>query len=140
MSTSIGFTDGTGAVTLSNGLTSVAARFQKWVPLVQPIGPTHNALGTGIPYLWEHRCDHGAKFILPYIPNSKQSDLTRLVRHLLRAGSVTVTTGDASSHSYTCYLWPGSTPEISDPDPVTLERTLTLSLLNASEAVMECAY
>lgn len=137
---SISFTDGTGSVTLSNTLSSVASRFQKWVPLVQPVGPLHQALGTGTPYLWEHRCDHGAKFTLPYIPNSAQSDCLRLVRHLLRAGSVTVTTDDAGSRTYTCYLWPGSRPELSEPDPTTLERTLTLSVLNGTEAVMVCLY
>lgn len=140
MATSIAFTDGTGSVTLTNGKTAPVDRFQKWVPLTQPIGPVHNALGTGVPYLYEHRCDYGAKFVLPYVPNSSQSDLVRLVRHLLRAGSVTVTTGDSGSNVYTCYLWPGSTPSISEPDPRTLERTLTLSVLNASEADMVCLY
>jgi hypothetical protein len=138
---SISFTDGSGTVEISNTLTSVASRFQKWVPLVNPIGPLHHALGTGIPYQYEHRCDHGAKFVLPYIPNTVQSDCTRLLRHLLRAGSITVDTDDLTGNSYTCYLWPGSRPELSDPDPVTLERTLTLSVLNSDDdEVMECLY
>lgn len=137
---SITFTDNDGAVVLSNGLTSPGDRFRAWVPLVSPIGPLHHALGTGIPYLYEHRCDHGAKFQLPYIPNASQSDTLRLIRHVLRAGVFTVSTGDAYGAEYECYLWPGSSPEMSEPDPITRERTLTVSALNSTEAVMTCVY
>lgn len=141
MASEILFTDDDGPVTLLNGFDPPGDRFRGWVPLVQPIGPVHNALGTGIPYLWEHRCDYGASFELPYIPNESQTDAVRLIRHLMRAGQITVHTGDADGASYDCYLWPGSTPKLSPPDPRDLRRILSLSVLNATaDEIMSCVW
>jgi hypothetical protein len=137
---SISFTDTTGGVTITNGKPSPANRFQGWVPLGTPIGPFVRALGTGIPYRWTFREDHGAKFMLPYIPNSSQSDLHRLRMHLLNGGTITVTTGDEDSATYTCYLWPEGDAEISAPNKETVERTLTLSVLNSEASPMTCVY
>jgi len=137
---SISFTDANGGVTIDNDKAAPVDRFQGWVPLGEPIGPLGHALGTGIPYRWTFREDHGAKFMLPYIPNSSQSDLHRLRMHLLGGGSITVDTEDEVSNTYTCYLWPGSNPEISTPSKETAERTLTLSVLNSEAEPMVCVY
>jgi hypothetical protein len=137
---SISFTDGSGGVTITNDKPSPADRFQGWIPLGEPIGPLVHALGTGIPYRWAFREDHGAQFMLPYIPNSAQGDLHRLRMHLLNGGSIEVDTEDENGAAYTCYLWPGSNPDITAPTKETAERTLKLSVLNADPEPMTCIY
>ncbi len=126
----IAFTDGQGPATLSNGAPAPGDRFRAWVPLQVIIGPIHHALGTGIPHVWAHRTDYGAKFSIGQIPDSEQEIAARLVLHLLSGGAVDIDTDDAGGNVYsTCYLWPGSTPELSAPDRTDLRRTLTLSIL-----------
>lgn len=125
---------------LTNGAPAPGDRFRGWIPISIPIGPLHHALGTGIPYKWTHRDDYGAKFSLPYIPNSEQDTCAQLIRHLLKGGLITVNTGDDDNNTYDCYLWPGSTPELSPPDPKDLKRVLTISVLNGVQEDMICAY
>jgi hypothetical protein len=136
------FTDALGSDTLDNGFPAPGDRFRGWTPIDEPIGPLHHALGTGVPYKWVHREDHGARFTIAYIPNESQALAARLVAHLKRGGSVRVETGDTQNNVYdTCYLWPGSTPELSPPDPKDLRRTLTLAILQpgATEPLV-CLY
>ena len=140
MATSIEFNDGSGNTVIANGFPAPGDRFRGWKPLVNPVGPMHHALGTGVPYKYVHRTDYGAKFELPYLPNTAQADCIRLMGWLLIGGSVTVTTGDVLGGTYTCYLWPESDPELSVPDPKDLRRVLSLSLLNSTESPMICQY
>jgi hypothetical protein len=140
MATSISFTDDTGFVSITNGFPVPGDRLRGWKPLVSPIGPLHHALGTGVPYKWTHRRDYGAKFDLPYIPDSAQDDCQRLIDWMLTGGIITVTTGDQFTSTYECYLWPGSEPELSGPNPQDLKRTLSLSVLNSEAERMICQY
>ncbi len=140
MATSITFSDDAGFVTIANGFDPPGDRLRGWKPLVSPIGPLHHALGTGIPYKYVHRRDYGAKFDLPYMPNDSQDDCQRLIDWMLSGGDITVNTGDTLGHSYTCYLWPGSEPELSAPDRQDLRRVLSLSVLNADAERMICEY
>ena len=138
---SITFTDTDGTVVLENGLPGAGARFQAWTPTPEIIGPMHQALGTGIPYVWEHREDQGASFELRYIPNNLQSDCIRLIRHLKRGGLITLACGDADNATYECYLWPGSKPSLSAADPKDLRRVLSLAVLNSEAGeIMSCRY
>lgn len=138
---SITFTDDVGTVTIVSDIPAPGNRCQGWKPLVNPIGPMHNALGTGIPYKYRHRSDYGAKFELRELPHSMQDDGQRLLDWLLNGGIVTLTTGDANLAEYDCYLWPGAEPDMSPPDPKSLRFVLSLSLLNSEAGVrMTCVY
>ncbi len=127
---SITWDDTDGSATLENGYEAPGGNFQGWVPLTDPVGPLRNALGTGIPYMWEFRADYGAKFTLR----------ARLKRHLKRGNTVTVNTGDTNSHIYTMYLWPGADVDISGYDAKNRKRSVTLSLLNSEQADPICTY
>lgn len=143
----ITFTDGTGAVTLDNGTTSIStgvgSRFADWTPFQKPIGPRVPALGTGRPYQFRFRTDYGASFSLTDIPNTKMSDMLRCQEWLLRGESVTVNTGDAASRSYTtCYLAPDGDVTITLQDKNLLLYSMSFVLINgaASPAAMLCLY
>lgn len=143
----IAFTDGTGAVTLDNGTTSISSgvgsRFSDWTPFQKPIGPRVPALGTGRPYQFRFRTDYGASFSLTDIPNTKMSDMLRCQEWLLRGESVTVNTGDASSRSYTtCYLAPDGDVSITLQDKNLLLYSMSFVLINgaASPSAMLCIY
>lgn len=143
----ITFTDGTGAVTLDNGTTSmssgVGSRFTDWTPFQRPIGPRVPALGTGRPYQFRFRTDYGASFTLTDIPNTKMSDMLRCQEWLLRGESVAVNTGDAASRSYaTCYLAPDGDITITLQDRNVLLYSMSFVLINgaASPSAMLCVY
>jgi hypothetical protein len=140
MATSIAFTDGTGAATLTNGQTGNPGRFKGWTPGGLGIGPSETASGTGAVSKWRFRTDYTAKFDLPYIPASSLDVAIRLKLHLEDGGNCTVTTGDAGSRTYTATLRPGGTVDLVQSDGPMMEYTLTLELLNASAAVMLCVY
>ena len=141
MASSITFTDDDGAVTIDNGFDAPGDRFMGWTPMSDPVGPLHHALGTQIPYKWTHAEKEGAAFKLGYIPGSSVRDCLRLIKWLKKGGVVTVNTGDSESNIYdNCYLWPGSTPELSPPDKQDLKHVLTLALLNADGEPMVCLY
>ena len=137
---SITFTDTEGTVVLTNGLPAPGDRFQGWTPAPTPVAVTHHALGTQIPYSWVHARSYWAKFELQNIPSASEDDCQRLIDHLLSAGSVTITTDDVNTSIYTCYLAPGTTPTLSAPDPKSLFRTLSLTLINSEAARMTCMY
>ncbi len=144
----IEWTDDLGFFQLNNGLGGTPGyRFSSWKPLVKPIGPMDHALGTGVPAMWEHRSDYGAQFTLKEIPDEFRLNgtvyqflLARLKRHLLRAGQIEVHTEDTEDRNYSCYLWPGSEPDISGYDPARRRRSITLSVLNSDQAEMICCY
>lgn len=136
----ITFTDDDGTVVIESDIPAPGNRCQGWKPLVNPVGPMHNALGTGTPYKWTHRRDYGAKFELRELPRTLQDDCIRLLAWLQEGGIVTLATGDVNASSYSCYLWPGADPELSAPDPKSLRFVLSLSLKNDAQARMTCVY
>jgi len=137
---SITWTDDEGSPILTNGLPAPGDRFQGWTPAPTPVGPMHYALGTQIPYKWVHARSYWAKFELQNIPSAREDDCQRLIDHLLTGGLITIATGDSNNAEYDCYLAPGSVPSLSAPDPKSLFRTLSLTLINSEAARMTCIY
>jgi hypothetical protein len=139
---SIGWTDSTGAATLTNlYATGPASRFANWTPDTAIVAQSANAMADGALHVFEFRADYLVSFELRDIPEASHALMMRLSRHLQRGGSVTVTTGDAASHVYTCTLAPGAErprPEMTD------ERDrfyrLSFTLLNTVQADMELSY
>jgi hypothetical protein len=140
MATSIAFTDGTGAATLTNGLTAPADRFGNWTPDIALIGPSEVATGTGVTSMWAFRTDYVVSFELDKLPASTQAVALRLKAHLLGGGTCTVTTGDTGGNTYTCRLRPGTSPTITFSDRKRLRYTLALELKNTSAAPLLCEY
>ena len=149
MSTSIMFTDGIGAATLTNGKPTPADRFTGWVTKSLPVGDSANRQSDGALTRLRYRTDYGASFSLTMIPvattgGQRLVDIAdRLIFWLLNGGTCTVNTGDAESNSYaTCGLMPGTTPTLALSDKRNLEYTLTLDLINlaGSPVRMVCHY
>jgi hypothetical protein len=143
VSTSITFTDGTGAATLTNGKPAPADRFQNWEP-ISPQGENADWVTglNGTRYQWSYRSDYGARFDLDKIPAAKLSVALRLLRWLAAGNTCTVNTGDRSTNSYTCRAFPGwqipDGPKMTDTGMI--EYTLSLVLKNTSAADMLCQY
>lgn len=141
---SITFTDGSGAVTLTNNKAYPASRFASWEPFVDEIGAVAHRLGSGVRDSFIFRTDYGAKFELRNIPASKHADCIRLLRWLQDGGSCAVNTGDASGNSYaTCGIRPESKPALTyAPDGPIPQWTLALELINLADtpAAMVCVY
>lgn len=141
MATSIGFTDGTGAVSLTNGKPSPGDRLTGWTPAGGPVGPRAHALADGAPYVYAFRTEYVVDFQLTQIPNSKMSDMLRCQRWLRAGGSVTITTGDAGSRTYTATLASEGDVTLERSDARLVEYTMTFTRLrNASAADMLCLY
>ena len=144
MSTSIQFTDGGGAVTLTNNKPAPGDRFASWEPFVDEIGAFAHRLGSGQRDSFVFRTDYGAKFELRNIPASKHSDAIRCLKWLQDGGTVAVNTGDASNTSYaTCGMRPNSQPALTyAPDGPVPQWTLALELINlaGTPAAMPCVY
>jgi hypothetical protein len=140
VSTSITFTDLTGAATLINGKPNPADRFRAWTPNRVAAGERVGALGTGAISEFVFREDYVASFALPLIPVASLATLLRFKRWAEAGGAFVVNTGDASSNSYTCSLQPDTEVTIEREDPAFTEYTLRLVARNASAAVMPCLY
>lgn len=140
MSTTLVFTDGTGAATLRNGLPAPADRFSNWTPDVDPVGDREAALGTGITSHWSYRDDYLATFDLEYLPASSHPEALRLKRHLETGGTVTVNTGDVANRSYTCRIAPGARVAIEFASRSPIHYTLRLHLKNTAAAPLLCIY
>ena len=149
MATSITFTDGVGAATLTNGKTTPGDRLSGWTPHTKPIGESAARQSDGALSMFLFRTDYGASFSLTQIPVAASGGVrlvdvaARLVAWLLQGGQCAVNTGDVESNSYaTCGLMAGTTPSLSLTDKVNLEYTLSLSLINlaVSPIAMVCHY
>lgn len=133
MASYLSWTDSEGLATLANGMPAPGDRFNGWTPLTDVIGPDDETLGGGYLEVWEHRSDYGARFRMDHIPTASQGTVLRLLRHLRRAGVVAVYTGDIADRVYpTCQMWKGRQPELGEPDPKTMFRSLTLTLRNVA--------
>jgi hypothetical protein len=133
------FEDSEGLETLTNGYPAPGDRFAAWQTLSPIVGPEDESLA-GTLYVWEFRADYLASFELHDIPQDQVAIAMRLIRHLNRAGEVTVRTGDAEDRTYVCQKAKGSSPELGKPDPRTLRRTLKLTLRNTEEADLLCLW
>jgi hypothetical protein len=141
VSSSITFTDGGGAATLTNGKPVPADRFTGWTPQSPVVKAEADSLGTGQPFPFVFRTDYAASFSIVGIPNTSQATVLRLIRWLESGGVVTVNTGDASNRTYTsCYLPKGAHPSFTLSDKRFLEYTLSLTLVNVAAADMLAIY
>lgn len=143
MSTSIDFTDALGSASLTNSKIVPGDRFASWAPRSVPFtaGDETNALGTGDLYIFEYREDHSASFEIVGIPYSSLDLMLRLQNHLESGGIVEVVTGDQDANVYPeCCLAPDSSIEIQFTDNVTMEFTVSMTLLNLDAAQMLCRY
>lgn len=140
MATSIAFTDGTGAATLTNGKPAPASRFANWTPDVMSVGDREVTLADGITHEVRLRTDYLASFELPLIPAATLDIALRLKLWLLAGNTCTVNTGDTSTRNYTARLAPGTVPEIVFANPHRLWYTLRLTVKNTSAAAMLCTY
>jgi hypothetical protein len=141
MSTSITWTDGSGAASLTNGKPVPADRFTNWTPGQAAVKADVESLATGQPYPWVFRTDSLVTFSLDKIPNTSQATVLRLIRWLESGGVVTVNTGDLASRTYAnCYLPKGARPSYTMTDRQFLEYTLTLTLVNVAAADMLAIY
>lgn len=149
MATSLIFTDGIGAATLTNGKTSPGDRFSNWVPTTKPIGDGATRQSDGRLSVFVFRTDYGASFELTQIPIATTSGVrlvdiaARLIAWLLSGGTCAVNTGDVASAAYaTCGLAPGTVPTLTLSDKRNLEYALSLALINVagSPVAMTCNY
>lgn len=141
MSSSITWTDGGGAATLTNGKPVPADRFNGWTPQSPVVKAEADSLGTGQPYPFVFRIDYAATFTLDKIPNTSQATVLRLIRHLEGGGVITINTGDTANRTYTsCYLPKGAHPSFTLADRKTLEYSLSLTVVNTAAADLLCVY
>jgi hypothetical protein len=140
MASSLEWTDDVGAGELTNGYPAPGDRFAGW-EMDSPIhGVEAETLADGTVHVFEFHAKYHVTFELRDIPQDQVAMALRLVRHLNRAGEVTVNTGDAEDRSYTCQKVKGSNPALGKPDPVTLRRTLKLTLRNTEQEDLLCLW
>jgi hypothetical protein len=140
MASSLAFTDDLGAATLTNGYPAPGDRFAAWTPKSPLKAVEAETLADGTVHVFEFHAKYLATFELRYIPQDQWRLAMRLIRHLNRGGEVTVNTGDAEDNVYTCQKQMGTEPELGPPDPVTLRRTLKLTLRNTEQADLLCTW
>jgi hypothetical protein len=140
MASSLVFTDAQGSATLTNGYPAPGDRFAAWVPKSPPKSVEAETLADGTLHVFLFHHKYAATFELRHIPQDQVGTAMRLIRWLNEGGEVTVNTGDAESNIYTCQKVMGSEPELGPPDPVTLRRTLKLTLRNTEAADLICTW
>ena len=141
MTTSIAFTDGGGAVSITNGLTVPADRFRQWVPDSPSVKAESESLATGQPFPFVFSQRYTVTFRLDEIPQTQQANVMRLILWLEGGGVITVNTDDAAARSYTqCYMTKGQRPQFTLTDPPLLRYSLVLSLVNIAGAPFLCQY
>jgi hypothetical protein len=139
MASSLEFNDGSAA-TLTNGYPPPGDRFAGWEMDSPLMGVEAETLADGTLHVFEFHVKYVASFELRDIPQSQVATALRLIRHLNRGGEVTVNTGDAEGRTYTCQKLKGAEPSLGKPDPVTLRRTLKLTLRNTEQADLLCLW
>lgn len=133
----ITFNDGS-ARTLQSDFPDIAARFGNWTPVSQPVGEAVHDQAVGERTMSRTSMRHGAAFEIRGLAMGAAAGASvdiadRLIAHLLAGGQCAVYTEDSDDSTYlTCGLWPGSTPALALTDPVMLEYTLQLRLINTA--------
>ena len=125
---SLDFTDSIGAVSLTT-VAATAGRFRGWKALPASRGEQAHALGSGARYVYEVREARRVSLALEHIAYADQDIVERLLLHLDRGGTVTITTNDGSSNAYADMgLAEDTTPEVTGPDPETLDYAVSCIL------------
>ena len=138
----ITFTDGTGAVTLSNTLSTAASRFSQWVPDVERISDRKVALGTGVTYEYLYRQDYTASFAIEHIPLTELSKVARFKAWALAGNTFNVNTQDKTNATYLCRIKPGTVPQLEMEDRTLLEYRLSVEVISAAspQVFLACSY
>lgn len=138
----ITFTDGTGAVTLTNGLPGAGSRFSQWVPDIDRVADRKVAVGTGVTYEYLYRQDYVASFIIEHIPLTELSDVARFKAWALAGNTFNVNTEDKNNASYSCRIRPGTIPQLEIEDRTTLEYRLSVEVISAAspQVLLACSY
>ena len=138
----ITFTDGAGAVTLSNTLTGAASRFSQWVPDIERVADRKVAVGTGVTYEYLYRQDFTASFQIEHIPIAELSDVTRFKAWALAGNTFSVNTQDKNNAVYVCRIKPGTTPQLEMEDRTLLEYRLAIEVISAAspQVLLLCTY
>lgn len=133
MSVNIAWTDLTGAASLDNGLPSPGDRLGNWTPRDESIGPTAVQLSTGRIFGAKYRRDGLVAFEIRNLPGANLPLALRLKLHLMKGGTVTLTTdNELASRWATSTLAPGTVPSITFADNVMLEYTFGVVLREAA--------
>lgn len=133
---SITFTDGTGAVTLTNGQSGPGNRFREWTPTINRVADRRYALGTGVAYEYLFREDSLASFAIEGLPATQMENVARFTRWALAGNTFTVNTTDNNNRVYTCRIAEGSSVEVSQSDPTFFEYTMRVTVANAQSPVV----
>ena len=128
----ISFSGGTIANVWAN---TPADRLNGTEPKVRVVGQTRRLLGTQELRVWEYASpSYTLTFTIRDIADDEQELCLALSLALQRGEEVTVETGDGALRTYPrCILAPGSEPpDVSPPDPQTMRREMTFTLLSLS--------
>lgn len=138
----ITFTDGTGAVTLSNTLSTAASRFSQWVPDIERLADRKVAVGTGVTYEYLYRQDYTASFAIEHIPLTELSKIARFKAWALAGNTFNVNTQDKNNATYSCRIKPGTTPSLEMEDRTLLEYRLSVEVISAAnpQVFLDCSY
>jgi hypothetical protein len=140
MASSLEWTDDEGAGELTNGYPAPGDRFAAW-EMDSPLKSVEaESLADSTLYVFEFHAQYLVTFELREIPQDQVAAALRLIRHLNRGGEVEVHTGDSVGHVYTCQKVKGSQPSLGKPDPITLRRTLKLTLRNTEQEDLLCIW
>lgn len=140
---SLAWTDGISAATLTNGKTGGGERFTSWCPTHDDSGPGAAELGSRQRHFFSLGESYGATFALEHIPATSMSLMTRLRRHLLFGGTVTVDPDDGTNGPYDCCLAPNADvprPEMMDRELVEYRMTFDVIRNDNVQAALECWY
>lgn len=116
-------------------------RFRDWVPTPIIIGPRHHALGSGIPYVVEHRTDYKVQFSIHQIRPADLANVVRLARWVGLGGIVSIFTEDLSGRAYQAYMGEGDDPPmLSPPDDEYLHDLQCSFMVYGSPYIPICNY
>lgn len=117
-------------------------RFNRWKINSATIGERAVGWGTGITYQWPGRVDYLASWSLT-VAYSDMSLVSEFLEWANAGNPFAIDTDDAASRTYeACSIAPDTLIECSEPDPETLDLTLTGTALNiaAVPVPMICNY
>lgn len=108
-----------------------AVRLNRWSPDSFGVGEEAIGVGDGVGYVWTHRTDHLVSFEFPCIAD--YALLQEFQEWANNFGPFAIDTGDPESNSYEeCQIASRNSGRVAigDPDPETLEYTITATVRN----------
>lgn len=114
-------------------------RFANWTPGAVDIGPSREALGTGLTFKFVERRDYTASFQMQALVPNTMPLMQRLKLWMEGGGEITVNTQDSQLNSYACVRAPGSNISWTW-DTMNLWFTMSLAVKNTIAQPMVCYY